>query len=86
MSAAGYAIPPVPVEDEDLRGYIRRRRAELPPWDLANPDWAEGSALWRPRFELERVNELANNYGMYGGGRFNMLGQRSFWEDRKSVV
>ncbi|KAK1572996.1 hypothetical protein QYE76_017319 [Lolium multiflorum] len=79
VSAAGYAIPPVPEKDEDLRGYIRRRRAALTPWDRANPDWGEDSALWRPRFEMERLDELANQYGMYAGGRYNQLGRQSFW-------
>jgi hypothetical protein len=79
VSAAGYAIPPVPEKDEDLRGYIRRRRAALTPWDRANPDWGEDSALWRPRFEMERLDELANQYGMYAGGRYNQIGRQSFW-------
>jgi hypothetical protein len=78
VSAAGYAIPPVPEKDEDLRGYIRRRRAALTPWDRANPDWGEDSALWRPRFEMERLDELANEYGMYAGGRYNQIGRQSF--------
>jgi hypothetical protein len=65
VSATGYAIPPVPEDDADLVSYIRRLRASLTPWDRANPDWGEDSALWRPPFEAERVAELTKQYGMY---------------------
>ena len=73
----GFAVPPVPIRDEDLAGYIRRRRAALPPWEPADPDWAEDSALWRPRFEMERVNEIGND-----NGRYNRRGRLQFWDGK----
>ena len=50
ISAAGYAVPPIP-EGDSLRAYINQRRRQLTPAQVDEPGWALGDpALCLPLF------------------------------------
>jgi hypothetical protein len=80
VSAAGYAIPPIP-ECAELKALIGRRWQMLPIHERELPENAPRPGIWLPRLQWERQNKLAVFAGPHVG-RYNIVGRRVWWQNR----
>jgi hypothetical protein len=80
VSAAGYAIPPIP-ECAELKALIGRRWQMLPIHEWELPENAPRPGIWLPRLQWERQNKLAVFAGPHVG-RYNIVGRRVWWQNR----
>jgi hypothetical protein len=80
VSAAGYAVPPIP-EGAELEDLIGRRWQMLPlhEWDL--PKNVPRRGIWLPGLQRERQEELGEFAGPYVG-RYNVVDRRAWWQNR----
>jgi hypothetical protein len=64
VSAAGYAVPPIP-EGAELEALIGRRWQMLPMYERELPENAPRRGIWLPRLQRERQAELSEFAGPY---------------------
>jgi hypothetical protein len=80
VSAAGYAVPPIP-EGAELEALIGRRWQMLPMHEQELPENAPRRGIWLPRLQRERQAELCVFAGPYID-RYNVVGRRAWWQNR----
>jgi hypothetical protein len=80
VSAAGYAVPPLP-EVDALDDIIDQLRQLLLPAQRNLPENAPRRSIWLPRMQRELQEELNEFAGPYAV-RYNLAGRRDYWRNR----
>jgi hypothetical protein len=80
VSAAGYAVPPIP-EGTELEALIGRHWQMLPIHERELPENMPRHGIWLPRLQRERQAELNEFTGPYVG-MYNIVGRRAWWQNQ----
>jgi hypothetical protein len=77
VSAAGYAVPPIP-EGAEFEALIGRRWQMLPMHERELPENVPHHGIWLPRLQRERQAKLGE-FAAPHVGRYNVVDRRVWW-------